>query len=201
MTRTAWIAIGIGLASVAGCESAGDDGAGTAYGVDTYGHVETAPGSRGRRLPLEPERGTPWQEYRVLMTGAQRVAFDAICDALNRGLPIEGEGRIIDPRERFLIEHGIRLKYELLRAGLEPGMPMADADALVTKVTGAPPVERHSLAEPRPGVGPQGGVDYSHDLIERALFRSFNGFGTATAFLSHRNGVLEWWEVQAESRG
>ena len=45
------------------------------------------------------------------------------------------------------------------------------------------------------GLTASGELDYSHDVIERVAWRTFNGFGQTSTFLHFRNGTLERWDI------
>jgi hypothetical protein len=170
------------------------------YGVDAFGHVETGAGLRTRPLPVEPARGTPYQQFRYLMTGRERRAFDGF--HWDMAAPAETaplDAFLVDRRERFLRHHGIRLKWALGDAGLRPGMAQDEAEALVTTTVGADVAWRDSADDDTPSLKDGGAIDYSHDVIERVAWSVWNGFGTTHTWLHFRNGTLERWEVHAES--
>ena len=170
------------------------------YGVDVFGHVETGAGMRSRPLPLEPMRGTPYQQFRVLMDGRERRAFDEFHwePAAAPDAP-EGDLVLVDRRERFLRHHGTRLKWALLDAGVKPGQTQDEAEALVTGVVGGDVAWRDSDHEDIPSLRDGGAIDYSHEIIERVAWATWNGYGTTHVWLHFRNGRLERWEVHAES--
>lgn len=170
------------------------------YGVDVFGHVETGATLRSRALPLEPMRGTPYQQFRVLMDGRERRAFDQFHWDLAAPADATDDDRVlIDRRERFLRHHGTRLKWALLDAGLKPGQKQDEAEALVTGVVGGDVAWRDSDDDDVPSLTAGGAIDYSHEIIERVAWTTWNGYGTTHCWLHFRNGRLERWEVHAES--
>ncbi len=195
-------AVTAGLA-LAGCSSSGStisvDSA--KYRVDTYAHVHTPENMNSLPLPLEPERGSPYQEFRVLMDGTDRTGFYTM-----HGEPvIEGEiapnlRPLADRRERFLREHGTRVRFSLVDSDLRPGMEQDEAETLLGELLRGRPVWRSSADDNLPRLTSGGELDYSHDVIERVAWDVFNGFHTTRVFVHFRNGILERWEVHAERR-
>ncbi len=180
--------------------------------VDSYGHVEAVGGWRSLSLAREPERSVVDEPVRVLMSGAQRSAYywvpvdTASAPGESRGdrpaaAPLDNSlVPLVDRKERYLRETGIRLRRDLLDAGLRPGLTAAEAERIARKVTGSEPAHRDVAAAPLEGVLLTAGIpDHSHDRVERVMYQIFNGFGWTICWLTHRNGELETWEVQTDN--
>lgn len=186
-----------------GCSSSGStvsvDSA--KYRVDTYAHVHTPENMNTLPLPLEPERGSPYQEFRVLMDGRDRLGFYELHEvAVVEGEIPPNERPLKDRRERFLREQGTRVRYSLADSDLRPGMEQDEAETILGEVLRGRPVWRSSADDNLPRLTDGGELDYSHDVIERVAWELFNGFHTTRVFVHFRNGLLERWEVHAERR-
>jgi hypothetical protein len=193
------VAAGLWLAGCTGADGVTVDTA--RYRVDSYAHVQTPEFQRSLPLMVEPERGSPYQEFRVLMAGEDRVAFHGL-----HGVPaFEGEvpphlRPLLDRRERFLREHGTRVRFALADSDLAPGMGQDEAETILNEVLRGAPVWRSSADDNLPRLTEAGELDYSHDVIERVAWDVFNGFHKTRVFVHFRNGTLERWEVHAERR-
>lgn len=171
------------------------------YRIDTYAHVQTAENMDSLPLPLEPEIGSPYQEFRVLMAGEDRLAFYT----LHNDPAIEGEVSprlrpLADRRERFMREHGTRVRHSLADSDLQAGMEQDEAEELFGEILRGRPVWRSSADDNLPRLTDNGELDYSHDVIERVAWDLFNGFHQTRVFAHFRNGFLERWEVHADRR-
>jgi len=173
----------------------------TKYRVDAYAHVHTPENMNTRPLPLEPERGSPYQEFRVLMDGEDRVGFYELhLDPAPEGDVAPNLRPLMDRRERFLREHGTRVRHSLADSDLRPGMEQDEAEKLFNEILRGRPVWRSSADDNLPRLTENGELDYSHDVIERVAWELFNGFHTTRVFVHFRNGLLERWEVHADRR-
>lgn len=168
------------------------------YGIDAFGRVETGLTLRSRMLPLEPPRPTPYQEFRYLMDGRERWAFYGYHWDPSAPDAMQQYRTLVDRRERFLRAHGTRVKYALGVAGLKAGLDQDEAEQIVSDTLGRPATWRDSADDSTPGLTADGQLDYSHDVIERVAWNTWNGFGRTRTFLHFRNGTLERWEVHAE---
>ncbi|MCI0340190.1 MAG: hypothetical protein L0216_03410 [Planctomycetales bacterium] len=199
------VAAGLG----AGCEGGYDIP--PSSNVDAYGQVEAIGGWRSLSLAREPERSVVDEPVRVLMDGVERRDFYWVPEDATEA-PREGRSGpapaaldhslvpLVDRKERFLRETGIRLKRDLRDAGLRTGLTAAEAERIARKVTGSEPAHRDVSAAPLDGVVLTAGIpDHSHDRVERVMYQIFNGFGWTIAWLTHRNGELETWEVQTDN--